>query len=161
MTSIGIRELTLTDIPECERILYSLPDWFGIEASNRRYIDSLRTLPGAVAVMRGQPVGFIAVMACNASSYEIHVIAVDAPFHRQGAGKALVRWAESLCLEKGVSWLHVKTRGPSTPDPAYDRTRKFYLGRGFEPLFESLTQWGPQNAALIMVKHLNCRPAPA
>jgi hypothetical protein len=51
-----------------------------------------------------------------------------------------------------VRWLHVKTRGPATPDPHYERTRRFYLALGFEPLFESLTLWGPEDAALILVK---------
>jgi len=154
--SIQVRDLTLADIPDCKRILYSLPNWFGIEASNRAYIESLHTLPGAVAVISKQLVGFIAVIEHTPHSYEIHVMAVDESYHRQGAGKVLIRWAESWCTKRGISWLHVKTRGPSTPDPGYERTRKFYLGRGFEPLFESLTLWGPQDAALIMVKHLAC-----
>lgn len=156
MALIQIRALTKGDIPECKRILYSLPNWFGIEESNRSYIESLRTLPGAVAAAEEKVVGFIAVIEHTSNSYEIHVMAVDENYHRQGAGKSLIRWAESWCTEKGIGWLHVKTRGPSTPDPNYARTRKFYLAQGFDPLFESLTLWGPENAALVMVKHLKC-----
>lgn len=48
----------------------------------------------------------------------------------------------------------VKTRRPSTPDEVYERTRHFYLARGFEPLFETLELWGPEDAALILVKRL-------
>jgi len=154
--SIQVRELILADIPDCEKILYSLPDWFGKKESNHAYIESLSKLPGAVAVINGLLVGFIAVIKHTSNSYEIHVMAVDASLHRNGIGKVLVRWAESWCIEKGISWLHVKTRGPSTPDPGYNRTRLFYLDQGFEPLFESLTLWGSQDAALIMVKHLTC-----
>jgi hypothetical protein len=41
-------------------------------------------------------------------------------------------------------------------DPEYEQTRRFYLALGFAPLFESLELWGPENAALILVKHLAC-----
>ena len=153
---IQTRELTVHDIPACENILYSLPNWFGMEDSNRAYIESLRTLPGAVATVADQIVGFIALIEHTADSYEIHVMAVPEAHHRQGIGTTLIRWAESWCRARRIRWLHVKTRGPSTPDPWYDRTRQFYLGRGYAPLFESLTLWGPGNAALVLVKHISC-----
>jgi GNAT superfamily N-acetyltransferase len=149
-----IRELTLSDIHDCKKILYGLPKWFGMEESNRAYIESLRTLPGAVALVNGRIIGFIALFEHTPESYEIHVMAVDETFHRQGTGRALIQWAESWCREKDIPWLHVKTRGPLTPDPYYERTRLFYLGRGFQPLFESLTLWGPENSALVMVKKI-------
>jgi GNAT superfamily N-acetyltransferase len=112
---VEIRTFLEDDLSRCSEILYSLPDWFGIE----------------------------------------RVIAVDPAFHRAGSGTQLIDWAETWCQARGARWLHVKTRGPSTPDPQYDRTRAFYRAYGFEPLFESLELWGPENAALIVVKHLN------
>jgi GNAT superfamily N-acetyltransferase len=154
--SISVRTLQRGDIADCSRILYSLPDWFGLEASNRAYIDSLNTSPAAVAVAGNDIVGFIALAAHTDASYEINVMAVPQDRHRRGIGSALIAWAESWCRERRVPWLHVKTRGPSTPDPGYERTRQFYLAQGFEPLFESLTEWGPENAALVLVKHLAC-----
>jgi GNAT superfamily N-acetyltransferase len=154
--SIQIRELEAQDIPVCETILYSLPNWFGIEASNQAYIDSLRILPGAVATDAGQIVGFIALIEHTPDSYEINVMAVREALHRRGIGTALIRWAQSWCRDRNIPWLHVKTRGPSTPDPGYDRTRQFYLAQGYAPLFESLTLWGPENAALVLVKHIAC-----
>jgi GNAT superfamily N-acetyltransferase len=154
--SIQIRELKAQDIPVCETILYSLPNWFGIEESNRAYVDSLRVLPGAVATEAEQIVGFIALIEHTPESYEINVMAVREALHRHGIGTALIRWAESWCRERNIPWLHVKTRGPSTPDPGYDRTRHFYLAQGYAPLFESLTLWGPENAALVLVKHIDC-----
>ena len=80
------------------------------------------------------------------------VLAVDRDRHREGAGRALVAWTEAWCRERRVRWLHVKTRGPSTPDEGYERTRHFYLAMGFETLFETLDLWGPRDAALILVK---------
>lgn len=155
-TPIEIRKLDRTDIPECRRILYSLPDWFGIEESNRAYIESLQTLPGAVACVGDAIVGFIALIKHTLQSVEIHVMGVEQEYHRSGVGKEMVRWSEDWCCSRKMRWLHVKTRGPSTPDPHYERTRQFYISCGFEPLFESLTIWGPEDAALILVKHLAC-----
>jgi GNAT superfamily N-acetyltransferase len=106
-----------------------------------------------VAEHDGQIAGFLGLEQHNERSAEIHVMAVRPELHRRGVGTELVAFAERWCRERGVRWLHVKTRGPSTPDPDYERTRRFYLSSGFEPLFESLTLWGPENAALILVKH--------
>ena len=66
----------------------------------------------------------------------------------------MVAWAESWCSKRAAKWLHVKTRGPSTPDPDYEKTRIFYGAVGFETLFETQDLWGPQDAALILVKRL-------
>lgn len=151
---IEVRTLANRDIDRCQEILESLPDWFGIEDSNRAYIRSLSELPGAVASVDGRIVGFIALAEHTPNSYEIHVLAVDPDFHHQGAGTALVGWAEAQCASRKARWLHVKTRGPLTPDPQYEKTRHFYLARGFETLFETLELWGPENSALIMVKHV-------
>ncbi len=156
--TIEIRKLAHTDIPECRRILYSLPDWFGIEEANRAYIESLQTLPGAVVRVGDAIVGFIALTEHTPQSIEIHVIAVEQEYHRRGVGRKMIKWCEDWCRSRDIPWLHVKTRGPSTPDPQYERTRQFYISCGFESLFESLTLWGPQNAALILVKHLSCHP---
>ena len=151
---IGVRSLDEADIDRCREILYSLPDWFGIEPSNRAYVESLSELSGAVGVVDGRVVGFIALVEHTPRSFEIHVLGVDPKLHRQGVGKALIDWAEVQCNARGARWLHVKTRGPLTPDPLYEKTREFYLGCGFETLFETLDLWGPENSALIMVKNV-------
>ena len=152
---VRMRGLEPSDIPACERLLARLPDWFGLEAQNRAYVESLRTLPAAVAELEGELAGFAALEQHYPESVEIHVMAVEKRLHRRGVGRALAAWAESWCQAQGVRWLHVKTRGPTTPDPGYERTRRFYRALGFEPLFESLTLWGPEDAALILVKTLD------
>lgn len=65
-----------------------------------------------------------------------------------------MEWALERCRLDGLEWLHVKTRGPATPDPFYERTRRFYRALGFDPLFESTTLWGPEDAALILVRRV-------
>jgi GNAT superfamily N-acetyltransferase len=148
----SIRTLEPEDVPACERLLARLPDWFGLEAQNRAYVESLSLFPAVVALQDGEIAGFLALEQHTPESVEIHVMAVEPRLHRKGIGGALAAWAERWCREHDVRWLHVKTRGPATPDPHYERTRRFYLALGFEPLFESLTLWGPEDAALILVK---------
>ena len=149
---IDLRPIQESDVPVCRQILASLPEWFGIEAVNREYIAGLLSRPSGVAQVEGVPVGFLSVERHNSASAEVHVMAVDRAHHSAGIGTALLGWAEEWCVSNAIRWLHVKTRGPATPDPSYEKTRRFYLARGFDPLFETLDLWGPQDAALIMVK---------
>ncbi len=152
--SFALRRLEQRDVPACERVLRALPDWFGMEESNRAYVASLSRLPSAVAEAGGEIVGFVALEEHNPESLEIHVMGVERGRHRHGIGRALVRWSRDFASARGAHWLHVKTRGPLTPDPDYDKTRAFYLGVGFEPLFETLALWGPENSALVLVMRL-------
>ncbi len=152
-----VRKLRADDVPACQRLLAGLPDWFGLEETNREYIGGLLSRPSGVAEQNSRIVGFVSIERHNPRSADVHVMTVDPELHRQGVGTALLAWVEQWCEREGVRWLHVKTRGPSTPDPGYERTRQFYLARGFEPLFESLELWGPEDAALILVKVV---PAP-
>ncbi len=151
---IVIRSFEEPDRESCKLILHGLHDWFGIESANESYISILGQIPTAVAISDGQISGFAALEQHNKDSIELHVLAVDRLAHNCGIGTELVKWSESFCESAGATWFHVKTRGPSTPDPGYEKTRKFYEAKGFVTLFESLTLWGPEDAALIMVKKI-------
>lgn len=152
---VTVRQLTTNDIPSCERILYALPHWFGIEKSNESYIRSLSALSAYVAVIGGEVVGFIAVKFHNSTAGEIHVLAVEPSLHRCGVGRALVESAEGDLRKKGVVLLQVKTLGPSKPDEGYRKTRMFYEAMGFLPLEETTAFWGPEQPCLILVKCLD------
>ena len=155
-----IRQLRPDDVGACAELLARLPEWFGLADANAAYVDSLHELPAFVAVEDRQIVGFIAVLEHDEQSAEVTVMAVDPSRHRQGIGQRLLAAAEQRCVDRDVRWLHVKTRGPATFDEDYERTRRFYRAMGFDPLYESLTEWGPDNAALVLVKHLGCRRSP-
>jgi GNAT superfamily N-acetyltransferase len=152
---IDVRDLHAADIDACRQLLEELPDWFGMEESNREYIGGLSQRPSAVAVVADRVAGFISIERHDAGAAEVHVMAVDPKLHRAGIGTELLSWVERWGEQRGVRWLHVKTRGPSTPDEGYEKTRHFYLAKGFEPLFETLELWGPENAALILIKTLS------
>ena len=155
---MDIRRLESTDITACERTLRALPEWFGIEASNRAYIRDLETLPSYVAIADGEVAGFLSLKHHFLTASEIHVLAVERSLHRHGVGRALVERAEAGLRAAGVALLQVKTLGPSDSDEAYRKTREFYVALGFLPLEETTTLWGPENPSLIMVKVLGSRP---
>jgi GNAT superfamily N-acetyltransferase len=151
-----IRALRPSDVSACEALLDQLPEWFGIEKANANYVAALHRLPAFVAVHDGEVRGFLALEQHGSGSAEILVMGVDRALHRRGLGRDLIAAAEHWCADHQVRWLHVKTRGPSTYDEPYERTRRFYRAMGFEMLYESATEWGPENAALVLVKHLPC-----
>lgn len=149
-----IRRLELPDIRACERVLWRLPHWFGIEASNTQYIRDLETMTGYVAEVEGEIVGFLAVNQQTPVSAELHIIAVDPGQHRHGIGRALTEAAEADLITSGTVLFQVKTLGPSDSDEGYANTRRFYEALGFLPLEETTAFWGPDNPTLVMVKVL-------
>lgn len=138
----------------CGPILEGLPEWFGIAEANAQYVRDIEVLPTFVAREGDEVVGFLTVKRHYPESAEVLVMGVRADRHRGGAGRALVEASEVWLRDEGVTFLQVKTRGPSTPDPFYERTREFYRGVGFVRLEEMLTLWGEDDAALVQVKTL-------
>lgn len=138
----------------CERILRSLPDWFGIESSLVQYVNDVEKMPTFVCRRGEDVVGFLSIRKHNPFSAEIHVVGVLPNHHRQGIGKALLVCTEEWLQSDGVEFLQVKTVGPSRPDEDYDKTRQFYEAVGFRPLEEFPTLWGETLPCLLMVKKL-------
>lgn len=140
-----------------DRLLRSLPEWFGIESSILDYVESARELPAYLARRAGSdsraPVGVLLGARHFPGAAEIHLMAVDRSLHRGGCGRALVEAFERDLIAEGVSLLQVKTLGPSHPDPGYAKTRKFYEAMAFSPLEEIADLW-PGNPCLIMIKVL-------
>jgi N-acetylglutamate synthase-like GNAT family acetyltransferase len=142
----------------CERVMRSLPKWFGIEEAIVHYAKACETMETYVLDESGQVVGFIALNQRSPVSAEIHCMAVRPEFHGKGLGRALMDYAEGLLASRPIEFLQVKTLGPSRPNAEYERTRGFYQHMGFRPLEEN-DLWGRDNPCLIMVKHLACRRA--
>jgi len=137
---------------DCEALIAALPGWFGIPESNARFLRDLPAKPSWVALLGTLLVGAVTMERHSPCSFEISFLAVRPEHHRRGIGRALVRHVEAEARAEGGRFLHVKTLGPSHPDPGYARTRAFYEALGFHPLFESATVWGAGNPALISVK---------
>ncbi len=142
------------DHASCATILRQLPDWFGIEASNLKYIEQIKTLPTFVAEVDDEIVGFMTIEEHFPETSEIIVTGVALEFHNQGIGSALLDKVVSEMKAKGQRLLEVKTLSAAHPDKNYAVTREFYLHKGFIPLEEMKELWDKNNPALLMVKIL-------
>ncbi len=148
--------MKIQEAASCEKILRSLPEWFGIEEAIIQYRNDVELMDSYLAVIDDNLAGFITLNYHNEFSAEIQVMAVKKHFHRNGVGKDMVQFVEEEALKKQIKFLQVKTLGPSHPDLNYKNTRKFYLAQGFLPLEENCL-WGKTNPCLIMIKKLENR----
>jgi N-acetylglutamate synthase-like GNAT family acetyltransferase len=139
----------------CADVLASVPEWFGRPATNAQYLADLAALPSWVALDAGVPIGAVTLTEPQPRSFEVHFIVVGRAWHGRGVGSELLRVVERAARVQDGRWLHVKTLGPSHPDPHYALTRGFYLKQEFAPLFESTALWDARTPALIMVKALD------
>jgi len=123
--------------PGSASLIQRLPEWFGIEASNRACIAALGRLPTFVVESDSGVAAFMALEETSAEAAEIHIMAVAPQLHRRGIGRAMASHWEAWGRSRGLSILHVRTLAPSHPDPYYARTRAFYRALGFLPVFET------------------------
>lgn len=140
----------------CDRILHSLPEWFGIEQSILEYVEKVGAMPFYAAAADDDIIGFVALLEHNPYTAEICVMGILQEYHRMGIGRALVQ----NCIEKsraeGREFLTVKTLDSSTASEEYARTRQFYESMGFRPLEVFPTVWDEANPCLFLAMHLSC-----
>lgn len=139
---------------ECEQILRSLPDWFGIESAIQDYAITIPNLPTFLAKIEEQTVGFLSLKQHNPYSAEIYVMGILPEYQHAGIGRALVEKAQEDAKSKAIEYLQVKTLGPSNADASYAKTRAFYLAVGFRPLEEFSQIWDENNPCLVLVKKI-------
>jgi N-acetylglutamate synthase-like GNAT family acetyltransferase len=141
---------------DCENILRSLPDWFGIEEAIVQYRRDIEMMETYVAQDGNRVIGFVALHQHNPHTTELQVMAIRQEDHGRGIGRLLVEHVEGVIRSRSGEYLQVKTLGPSRQSPHYERTRGFYLAMGFLPIEEN-NLWGEAKPCLILVKHLSCR----
>jgi coenzyme F420-0:L-glutamate ligase/coenzyme F420-1:gamma-L-glutamate ligase len=132
-------------------VLRDLPEWFGIEAATRAYVDEAASL--TTFAVDGDA-AFLCLKQHAPRAAEIHVMGVRRDRHRQGLGRALVRAAEAWCAAHGIDYLQVKTVAHTKPDESYARTRRFYEALGFTALEVFPALWDAANPALQLVKRV-------
>ena len=137
----------------CERILRSLPGWFGIEESLLEYVADSERFPTFFAI-QSEPVAFLTVREHFPQSWEVHCIGVHATCRGTGIGRKLHSHVENWLAYKGARVLQVKTLAPAHPSPEYAETRQFYAAMGFLPQEVFPTLWGPKLPVLQLVKSL-------
>ena len=143
-----------SNVPDCERILRALPEYFGIEEALVQYLEDIRTRLTFHAYLNKQLVGFLSLTRHTPGSAEIHVMGVLPEEQGKSIGSSLVKAAERYLQNNGVRLFEVKTLGESHPDMNYAKTRRFYLSQGFLPLEEIHDFWGKGLPTLFMVKAL-------
>ena len=100
--------------------------------------------------------GFVCPKRHTDFAAELYVLGVKRKFHRQGIGRSLIGAAVNFAKREGLSFLTVKTLGPSNPDLNYAGTRSFYEAVGFFPIEVFPTLWNADNPCLLMIKPLTC-----
>jgi RimJ/RimL family protein N-acetyltransferase/GNAT superfamily N-acetyltransferase len=138
----------------CDKILRSLPKWFGIESSIVDYVKDVRTMETWASYSNNELTGFISVNKHNTATAEIHVIGVLEAFHKKGVGKLLIYEAEKYLVGQKFKYLTVKTLSELRADENYEKTRHFYLAMGFAPVEVFKTLWGEHNPCLLMIKSI-------
>jgi len=89
-------------------------------------------------------------------SANIYWMGVKKDFHGKGIGKALLKAAEKLCIEKNCDSLTVETLSPKHADEGYLQTYAFYTKERFKPLFE-LHTYGPDHLMICLRKSITSR----
>jgi GNAT superfamily N-acetyltransferase len=139
---------------QCEKVLRTLPLWFGIESSLLMYVRDAEKFPTFVARMDDELVGFVTVREHFAEAWEVHCIAVEASRRNHGVGRALHAHAERWLSARGARVLQVKTLADTHPSPEYAETRRFYASVGYTPLEVFPELWGKALPVLQLVKPL-------
>lgn len=150
-----IKELT----DNCEKqkvtraVLEALPDWFGIPEAREEYIAESIDKIFFCAYDHGRPAGFLYLKETGKDTVELHVMGVLAEFHRKGIGRELFCSAKKAAIQKGYSFIQVKTVQMGRYEE-YDRTNKFYLALGFKEFEVFPTLWDEWNPCQVYVMRL-------
>ncbi|MFO1169888.1 MAG: GNAT family N-acetyltransferase [Hyphomicrobiaceae bacterium] len=140
----------------CARITAALPDWFGLEDANRRYVeDAARYEALAARTKDSTIIGLLVYKPIPASSahpaaIDIHWLGLLPQFHHHGIGTQLIESLSQLARVRAVPALTVETLDPSADDPNYLRTYSFYVKQGFQVCAHF--NFGPDNPAVKMVR---------
>jgi GNAT superfamily N-acetyltransferase len=142
---------------QCEAVLRSVPQWFGIEEALIRYVADTALLPTFAIQADGRFEAFLTLRQHFPKAWEVHCMAVRAEARRKGYGKALMSHAEAWLTEQGVDVLQVKTVAQKEKPSPYDETRLFYRAMGFAPLEVFPDLWAPHNPCLLLLKFIGRR----
>lgn len=138
----------------CATIIAELPNWFGIPEANASYIAGVaKTFCFAAKGENGDLLGMLSLRVPFPNNADIYWLGVLPDRHRQGIGRVLAEAAFEKARAIGCDSITVETLGTTMPDEGYARTRAFYSGMGFKPLFE-LEPYDTKYAMLYMGRAL-------
>lgn len=135
------------------RILEALPEWFGIPEARENYIRESADEIMVASFDNDAPNGFLCLKETGRETVELAVMGVLKEYHRKGIGTKLFEAAKEIAVEKGYSFLQVKTVQMGRYEE-YDRTNRFYLALGFKEFEVIPTLWDECNPCQIYVMSL-------
>jgi GNAT superfamily N-acetyltransferase len=106
------------------------PDWREVQRAAVSEACLAKDHETWVAVADDTVVGFVDTVVRDEVLGEIHMVAVDPPYQRQGVGTQLVEFAVETLREAGLSVAMVETGG----DPGHESARISYEHAGFRLL---------------------------
>ncbi len=152
MISIIANEKTKSEI--CKKILKDLPEWFGLEAANKSYIEGVRDKLFFAYKDKDEYLGFVSLEETSDISCDMYVLGVLKKYHKEGIGTKLVKFAENEARKLNKEYIIVKTLSDSDPDKNYQKTRAFYFKNGYRMLEELKDLWGEDNPCAYWIKEL-------
>ena len=147
-----IREMTAPEEKQqvARQILEGLPEWFGIAEAREEYIAQSAEQPCFAAMGQGKPIGFLCLRETGRDTMELAVMGVDRKYHRRGCGRALFAAAKAYAVQRGYSFLQVKTVQMGHYKE-YDDTNRFYQSLGFKELEVFPNLWDEWNPCQIYI----------
>jgi ribosomal protein S18 acetylase RimI-like enzyme len=136
----------------CNKVLRSLPDWFGIEEAIVDYVNKSKEMSMLIAIENDKSVGFISIKNHSPYTSEVYVMGVLTDYHRSGIGNKLLVETEKVLKQQGIEFLQVKTLSPERECEYYKKTRIFYQSYGFKEVETFPTLWDESNPCLLMIK---------
>lgn len=137
----------------CTAITQTIPEWFGITASNQMYAAQIRDKDVFAAMTKDRPDGLVALRYHFERTAEIWWMGVRAEMHRLGIGSNLMAMALKRAQDKQCHYVVLNTLSPKSPDMAYAETRLFYSAHGFEPLL-NFNEDDSVNPMMWMIRRL-------
>ena len=134
-------------------ILEALPDWFEVAEPREAYIRESVSCLLFAAYDEDRPVGFLCLKETGKDTLELHVMGILKEYHRRGIGKELFMKAKETAVQKGYSFLQVKTVQMGMYED-YDKTNLFYRALGFKEFEVFPLLWDENNPCQIYVMSL-------
>lgn len=156
--TISVEKAASDPRPHADRILRSVPEWFGIEEYTLKYIADAAKYSTWLARCGEEVIGFATLRRHFPGAAEVHCMATHRDWRGKGVGKAMVNALRTECGRTGVRYLQVKTQGPSRPSQEYAQTLKFYEAVGFTAL-EELTGVWPGIPCLVLIMNTDRGPS--
>lgn len=134
-------------------ILEALPEWFANREARERYVEDSAGQLFFADFQEGRPAGFLCLKETGDATVELAVMGVRREAHRRGIGRGLFEAAREAAVQRGYSFMQVKTVVPGVW-PEYDGTNLFYRSLGFREFERMPELWGPEDPCQIYVLYL-------